>query len=135
MAKNNIPDAPSINLLGAGTTIKGDVKSNGDIRIDGSLVGSIHSKGKIIIGETGRVEGEIVCKNAEISGEAKAQITISELLTLKASAKIQGDITTNKLAIEPGAKFTGTCNMDNAGYKTEKIQTEYEGPKLKERIA
>lgn len=134
MAKNNLNDTPSVNLLGAGTSIKGDVKSNGDIRIDGSLTGSIHSKGKVIVGETGRVEGEIICKNADISGEVKAQLIVSDILALKTSAKLYGDITTGKLAIEPGALFTGTCKMDNAGIRGEKIPASNEG-KLKEKIA
>lgn len=115
MAKGVEMEAPSVNLLGAGTTIKGDIRTNGDIRIDGTLIGAVHSKGKIILGPTGSIEGEIVCQNADLSGSVKANITISDLLTLKATAKINGDITTNKLAIEPGAKFSGTCNMIEPG--------------------
>lgn len=111
MAKGIEIEAPSVNLLGAGTTIKGDIKTNGDIRIDGILIGSVNSKGKVILGPTGSIEGELVCQNAELSGAVKANINVSELLTLKATAKITGDIITNKLSIEPGAKFTGSCNM------------------------
>ncbi|MDT8393765.1 MAG: polymer-forming cytoskeletal protein [Bacteroidales bacterium] len=113
MAKTINDDKQSINMIGAGTTIKGDIQSNGDFRIDGSLIGSVNSKGKIVIGETGNVEGEVVCKNADISGKLKAQITVSELLTLKATALLTGEITTSKLSIEPGAKFSGTCNMSD----------------------
>lgn len=113
MAKMINDDKQSINMLGAGTTIKGDIQSNGDFRIDGTLIGSVNSKGKIVIGETGNVEGEVVCKNADISGKLKAQITVSELLTLKATALLTGEITTSKLSIEPGAKFSGTCNMSD----------------------
>jgi cytoskeletal protein CcmA (bactofilin family) len=115
MAKSIETEAPSVNLLGAGTTIKGDIKSNGDIRIDGSLFGSVQSKGKIILGPTGIIEGELICQNAELSGTVKANISVNELLTLKATAKISGDISTNKLAIEPGAKFSGSCNMIEPG--------------------
>jgi cytoskeletal protein CcmA (bactofilin family) len=111
MVKNNVPESQSINQLGAGTVIKGDIQSNGDVRIDGTLVGSIHSKGKIVIGQSGKVEGEIHCQNAVVSGGVKAKINCSELLELKSSAKFSGEITTNKLAIEPGANFSGTCNM------------------------
>jgi cytoskeletal protein CcmA (bactofilin family) len=109
-------------MLGAGTTIKGDIQSNGDFRIDGTLLGSIQSKGKIVIGETGNVEGEVTCRNADVSGKVKAQITVSELLTLKSTARLSGEITTSKLSIEPGAKFSGTCNMSEspAGVKAEK---------------
>lgn len=114
MAKTINDEKQSINMLGAGTTIKGDIQSNGDFRVDGTLIGSIHSKGKIVIGETGNVDGEIVCNNADISGKVKAQISVSELLTLKSTAKLSGEITTNKLSIEPGAKFSGTCNMSDS---------------------
>ena len=111
MAKSINVETQSVNMLGAGTTIKGDIQSNGDFRVDGTLVGSIQSKGKIVIGATGNVEGEVICRNADVSGKVKAQITVSELLTLKSTAKLSGEITTSKLSIEPGAKFSGTCNM------------------------
>jgi cytoskeletal protein CcmA (bactofilin family) len=122
MAKTMNDDKQSINMLGAGTTIKGDIQSNGDFRIDGTLIGSIQSKGKIVIGTTGNVEGEVTCNNADISGRLKAQITVSELLTLKSTALLTGEITTSKLSIEPGAKFSGTCNMSDkrAGAGVEK---------------
>lgn len=135
MAKTNIPESPSINLLGAGTSIKGDIKSNGDFRIDGSLVGSIHSKGKVIIGTTGKVDGEIICQNADISGEVKARVTVTELLSLKATSKISGDVTTNKLAIESGAKFSGSCNMDSSETRKDKFSSPIEKPGIKEKIA
>lgn len=114
MAKTTNGEVQSVNMLGAGTTIKGDIQSNGDFRIDGILLGSIQSKGKIVIGETGNVEGEVTCRNADVSGKVKAQITVSELLTLKATARLSGEITTSKLSIEPGAKFSGTCNMSES---------------------
>jgi cytoskeletal protein CcmA (bactofilin family) len=114
MAKNNIVETPSINTIGKGTSIKGDVKSNGDFRIDGELNGSIQSDGKIVIGATGTVHGEVNCQNADISGTVEANIKVKELLSLKASCNVNGDIVTNKLAIEPGARFSGTCSMDNA---------------------
>ena len=100
-----------VNLIGVGTTISGDITSSGDIRVDGTLKGSINTKGKVVVGSTGIVEGDVVCQNADISGELKAKISVSELLSLKATAKLDGDIVTNKLAIEPGASFTGSCSM------------------------
>jgi cytoskeletal protein CcmA (bactofilin family) len=111
MAKNNIADNQSVNLIGVGTTIEGDITTNGDMRIDGSLTGSINVKGKLVIGVSGFVEGEIICQNADVSGTIKGKIGVSELLSLKASAKLSGDIITNKIAIEPGAAFSGSCSM------------------------
>ena len=108
--KNNTA-ASSINLIGAGTVIEGDIRSNGDIRIDGTVIGNVNSKAKVVIGSTGVVEGDISCQNADISGTIKGKTNISELLFLKASSKISGDIVTGKLIVEVGASFTGSCNM------------------------
>jgi len=112
MAKNREPEMPSINIMGPGTVVKGEISVNGDFRVDGTLIGNIHCKGKIVVGITGRIEGEIVCQSGDFSGEVKATVKVSELLTLKESARYYGDITTGKLAIEPGAKFSGTCKME-----------------------
>lgn len=101
----------SSNRILAGTIIEGSIQTEGHIRIDGTLMGSITCKGKIVIGATGRVEGEIKCQNADVEGTIKANISVSELLSLKATAKLTGDIYANKLSIEPGATFTGTCSM------------------------
>lgn len=100
-----------VNLIGVGTTIVGDVTSSGDIRIDGSLSGSVNTKGKVVVGTTGMVEGNVNASNADVSGELNGAISVSELLSLKSTAKLDGDIIANKLAIEPGASFTGSCSM------------------------
>ena len=123
MAKNIQPDNSVINIIGNGTKITGDIETNGDIRIDGNLKGNIITKGKIVIGETGNIEGTIECENSDISGTLKGKITVKQLLSLKSTAKVFGDIITNKLAIQPDAIFTGTCNMggeQNIGNKTRK---------------
>ena len=119
-----------VNIIGQGTSIHGDINSNGDIRIDGTLKGSIKTEGKVVLGKEGVVEGDVVCQNADISGTIKAKITVSNLLSLKETAKLNGDIVTNKLSIEPGAEFTGSCSMGavireikNAEQATEKEKT------------
>ena len=127
MAKYNETETPTaINLIGAGTEITGDINSNGDIRIDGILTGNLKTAGKVVIGETGRVNGEIDCKNSEVLGEIHGKIMVGELLSLKATSKIFGDILTKKLAIEPGSKFTGNCNMGEESLKNVRS----EEPKL-----
>jgi cytoskeletal protein CcmA (bactofilin family) len=113
MAKMNETENTTINLISSGTEITGDVKSQGDIRIDGVLIGNLATKGKVVIGNTGKVKGEVICKNSEVSGEIEGKINVSQLLTLKISSRINGDIITNKLSIEPGARFTGNCNMSD----------------------
>jgi len=134
LGKSNESIATSINQIGLGTTIKGDIISDGNIRIDGTLEGSLKLKGKLVVGTTGIVDGDVTCQNADISGTLKAQITVSELLSLKATAKLNGDIFTNKLAIEPGANFTGSCSM-GAILKDIKDGERTELAKAKERAA
>jgi cytoskeletal protein CcmA (bactofilin family) len=113
MAKINEQETNTINLIGVGTDIKGDIESTGDIRIDGSLKGNIRTKGKVVIGNTGLIKGEILCKNSDVEGKIEGKINVQELLSLKATSAILGDISARRLAIEPGAKFTGNCNMSN----------------------
>lgn len=112
MAKMNETDnSTAVNLISQGTEITGDIKSAGDIRIDGVLNGNLNTKGKVVIGPSGRIKGEVECKNSEVSGMIEGKISVSQLLNLKASSKITGTIVTSKLSIEPGALFTGNCAM------------------------
>ena len=98
-------------MIGEGTVITGDVQSKGDIRVDGTLKGSVKTSGKVVLGKSGIIEGDVVCADADVSGIIKAKISVAQLLSLKSTAKLNGDIITNKLSIEPGASFTGSCSM------------------------
>ena len=111
MAKNHDEDLKNLNIIGNGTSIIGNISSNGDIRIDGSLEGNLDTKAKFVLGATGSIKGEIVCSTSEVSGLIEGKIIVEDILVLKASAKIIGDIVTSKISIEPGAIFTGTCKM------------------------
>jgi|SRR5690554_1739191 len=111
MAKNNDVDASAINIIRNGTEITGDIICKGDIRIDGKLIGNLKSEGKVVVGENGIVEGSVKCAYATISGGMKVNITVNELLTLKSTANLVGEISANKLQIEPGANFSGNCKM------------------------
>jgi cytoskeletal protein CcmA (bactofilin family) len=116
-AKNNgtsrsvIPESGAVNIIGAGTSIEGDIVSGGDIRIDGSLKGTIQTRGKLVVGPSGTIEGEVTCRDADISGSVHGKLIVTDLLALKATSKVTGDIVTGKLAIEPGADFSGSCGM------------------------
>lgn len=136
MAKNLIIETPAVNMIGKGTIIKGDIRSDGDFRVDGTLNGSIQSNGKIVVGVSGTIEGTITCQNADISGQVKATIRVKELLSLKASSAVLGDVYTNKLAIEPGAKFTGTCNMHDETAKPmpQEIKPDEKIAREKEKV-
>ncbi len=114
MAKNgNDVDYSGINLIANGTAIEGEIISSGDIRIDGTLTGTISTKGKVVVGDTGYVKGEINCKNADILGRIEGKLLVTELLSLKSSSNLIGEIKINRLAIEPGCKFNGTCTMSD----------------------
>ena len=111
MAKNIDPQAPARNRIGPETTIKGDIISDGNFRIDGTLEGSINTKGKVVVGEKGLIQGDVFCQNAEVEGAIKGKLQVAQLLALKSTANIHGDILVDKLSIEPGANFTGSCKM------------------------
>lgn len=98
-------------LIGAGTIITGDLESNGDIRIDGTLKGNLKGKAKIIVGADGFVEGNINGLQADIMGQVTGNIKVQELLYLHGTTQINGDITAGKLQVEPTAIFNGKCNM------------------------
>ena len=107
----NSENGTSINIIGAGTVIEGEIKAQGDLRVDGTIIGSVSSKSKVVVGTTGQVQGDVNCQNADISGSVKGKTTVVEMLFLKSTAKINGDIITGKLVVEIGASFTGNCNM------------------------
>ncbi|MDZ4668104.1 MAG: polymer-forming cytoskeletal protein [bacterium] len=121
-SKNNTFNPQEINVLNAGTKIVGDLNSEGDLRIDGTVKGNIEIKTKLVLGVSSSVDGNVNAQNCDVSGNVNGTITVSELLTIKASAKIQGDISCNKLVIESGAEFNGKSTM-NSG--TNNIFADY----------
>ncbi|NOS57473.1 MAG: polymer-forming cytoskeletal protein [Cyclobacteriaceae bacterium] len=101
----------SSNVIGKGTVLEGNIETYGNIRIEGRIIGNIKSKSKIALGNASHVEGNIIAQNADLEGEVKGKIDVSELLVLKSTAVIHGDISTGKLVVEPGALFNGSCKM------------------------
>lgn len=99
------------NRIVEGTRIKGNIYSVADFRLDGELTGNFQTEGKIVIGPAGIVVGDIVCKSADIEGRFSGKIQVEELLNIKATATIYGEVTVGKLAVEPGADFSATCTM------------------------
>src|SRR6201986_3897595 len=104
----------STSLIGAGTTMKGDITSHGDLRIDGTLVGNIHCSAKVVIGANGVVEGDINGQQADIMGKVTGTIKVKDLLQLKGGSVLNGNIQAVKLQIEPAANFNGQCHMITA---------------------
>jgi cytoskeletal protein CcmA (bactofilin family) len=109
-AETAVPSG-SASLIGSGTTLKGDISSNGDLRIDGTLIGNITSSSKIIIGANGVVEGDISGQQADIMGKVTGTIKVKELLQLKSNCQVNGNLHSAKLQIEPAANFNGQCHM------------------------
>jgi len=101
----------TMNVIGKGTTITGDIDTSNDIRIDGKLEGNLFCKAKVILGNSAVLEGNLSAVHAEVSGEVVGKVEVTEMLTLKNSCTIHGDINTGKLIIEAGAKFNGSCKM------------------------
>ncbi len=105
------------NRIENNTRIKGDITSEADFRIDGQLEGNIKTSGKVVIGKDGKIHGKVECVNADVEGKFSGELLVANLLMLKASAVIEGDVTVSKLAVEPGATFNATCNMKGSGVK------------------
>ncbi len=110
------------NTLSAGTTIKGNISTDTDFRLDGIVEGDIHCKAKIVVGPKGSIKGNIVSNNAEIHGIVTGSIQVTTKLVLKATAKIQGDISAPNIEIEPNAIFNGKCTMTAATAEKDSIQ-------------
>ena len=101
----------STNTIGKGTVLEGSIETYGNIRIEGKVIGNIKSKSKIALGNSSHVQGNITAQNADLEGEVKGRIEITEILILKSTAIVHGDIVTGKLVVEPGAVFNGSCKM------------------------
>ncbi len=112
--KNGSENTRLPNYIGVNTKIKGDINSKEDFRIDGHFEGNLTTTGKIVLGEKGILDGNIKCGNAEVLGKVSGDLVVDNLLSLKATAKIDGNVVIGKLAIEPGAFFNATCQMKNA---------------------
>jgi cytoskeletal protein CcmA (bactofilin family) len=101
----------SSNVIGKGTILEGNIETFGNLRIEGKVIGNIRSKSKVALGNSSQIEGNLFSQNADIEGQVKGKLEIAEVLVLKATAVINGDITTGKLVVESGAVFNGTCKM------------------------
>ncbi|PHR73173.1 MAG: hypothetical protein COA67_03125 [Lutibacter sp.] len=109
--KNNPNQVLERNIIAKNTSIAGDIISEGDFRVDGTVEGTIKTTGRVVIGGQGTVKGTIECSNADIEGRFSGKLVVSELLSLKASANIEGEVFIKKLSVEPNATFNATCTM------------------------
>lgn len=123
----------TLNIINSGTQIIGDVSSDGDMRVDGTIKGYLSSKARLVLGPTAIIEGDVKAVNIEISGEVNGNTYATELLTVKATAKINGDIISNKLVIEAGATFNGSCKMNKP--KEASLNSSGNAPKVQPQTA
>lgn len=114
------PTVGLTNRIVENTALKGDITSDADIRIDGTLEGSISTSGKVVIGKSGMVKGKINCANADVEGRFEGELKVEQILSLKNTAVVEGDVEVGKLAVEPGAAFNASCSMKGAGVKNIK---------------
>ena len=117
MANEKQQSGSMFNSLTAGRKIVGNITADSDYRIDGLIEGELNCTGKVVIGEAGRVKGNVTCQNAEIMGMMDGKIICHQQLSLRASGKSQGDVKTKTLIVEPGAMFNGTCSMGSEAPK------------------
>ena len=111
------------NRIAAGTLITGEISGKGCFRIEGTLEGSLKTPGKVVISEGGLINGTLECENADIEGKFKGKLFVKGTLSLRNTANIEGEVVTGKLAVEPGAVFNATCEM-NGGVKPLKKDDE-----------
>lgn len=106
------------NRIVEGTILQGDIVSSADFRLDGELIGNFTSKGKLVIGPAGSIKGDIICNTADIEGKFEGKIKVEDLLNVKETATIVGDVVIGKLSVAPGAIFNATCTIFKAIEKT-----------------
>ena len=124
--KDKQPQVLERNIIGKNTTIVGDISSEGDFRVDGKVEGTIKTIGRVVIGKTGQVHGKVESNIAEIEGSFSGTLEVNNILTLKSTAVISGEVIVNKLSVEPGAEFNATCSMKGSVKKLENEKSEKE---------
>ena len=122
--KNMTEPGTNQNRINAGTTLKGDIASEGFFRIDGVIEGNVTTPSKVVIGKSGSIQGTLTCKDADIEGKFDGKLDVSGTLSLKSTANIEGEVEVGKLAVEPGALFNASCSMKGAAKKKVEVETE-----------
>lgn len=112
MAKNeSLPQVNEVTRVSVGTEIKGNIVSQTDIRIDGTLEGNLVTGGKLVLGESAVIRGNIICLSADIWGKIKGELLVGDTVNFKSSSVFDGELKTFRIGIEIGANITGSCRM------------------------
>lgn len=112
------PGSSSINSLVSGTKISGTLTADSDIRIDGIIEGDLICKGRVIIGPSGKISGEVKCQNAVIEGTFEGTLEVNDVLDIRETGAVNGQVNTGKLVIAPGGVFNVNCNMNGQKIKS-----------------
>lgn len=128
----NTPPSRGLNTVNEGTTVTGDLKAESDIRVDGTIKGNLDCEAKVIIGPKGMIEGEVKCESAVIEGEFHGKLFVKDMLTVKETAKITGDVVTRKVAMMAGCDFEGT--VTTRGTAPVKVNDKVAALKQKESV-
>lgn len=104
---------PSLNLISEGSQVTGTYKAKSELRISGKVEGDVHAEGKCIVAKSGEVSGDLHAPDADIAGKVDGEIHVSSRLILRQGCEVSSDVTTKTLMVEEGARFDGSCRMDN----------------------
>lgn len=106
-----VQDANDVGRITSGMLVKGDIKSSGDLRIDGEIEGTVRSATRIVIGAGAKIKGAVICESLDFWGDIDGDIYVRNKLSVKAGAKINGGIHVGRFEVEIGAVFNGSCKM------------------------
>lgn len=114
------PQTPAVNVnevsrISTGTVIKGEINSPNDIRIDGAFEGKLVCKGRVVVGEKAVIKGDIICENLDFWGRLEGSLYVKDILSLKDTCEVTGDLHIKRLVVELGARFNGACRMLTEG--------------------
>ena len=115
--KNPMADHSGKDILSSDVEIKGSIKFQKELLIDGKVEGEIHSDGVLTIGENADIRGEIKTKSITVFGKVQGNITVGERCELKSRCTLQGDLKAARLVIEEGATFIGKSEVTTGGAK------------------
>jgi len=133
-SQGKVDPSTSENRINEGTIFVGDIESNGFFRIDGVVEGNIKSPARVVIGKKGAIKGFLQCDSADVEGKIDGELKITETLTLRSTASINGDVTTAELVVEPGAELNGNCNMQ-ANVKTLNSKNDKSKQEKKKKVS
>ena len=118
-----VSNANDVTRISAGVRLEGRLVSAGDVRVDGDVDGILYSGGRIVVGEGAGISGSIYFTNLDLLGKMKGDMFVKDVLSLKSSAVVDGNIRASKIQVEIGAQINGTCRMIDA-QEYEKFSSE-----------